>query len=476
VKIPDSIRTLDRRVAQLVVVTVLYWVVLVFRVPLYTFLPAWHWQFIQTPLEAAWLIPALFLACLVTVYLVMNTVANAWAKLVLLILLGSALQFGFGFLEGRGIESIRDRMANTGHAEFAEVAVERQGDLGNVLSNYERLVTAGELGEYAKSKPPGQIVLYLLTQSLADFLMPRADREGKLDSLRTLASWTWPVVCYLVVIPLFFIARELIGEEGATMTSVFYLVVPSVNLITLHTDQVFFPLFFVASIGLSLLACSRRNPVLCIAAGIALYLAGYFTFALLTAIPFQVAICVYYSWQEDRGSVHLRRFGQLAGCTMSGFVLVDVLFRLILNYNWWQRYATAIEHHLAWNSWEPGIKFTFYFAFLNTLEFCLWLGVPLFFLCCLKYWRSIKSILRGEIRLPSILSIILLAVLVILALFGKTKGEVARLWLFLVPLICLNAAAIIPVRFPRDSRRVLYLVVILQLGTTLFIKTYQDFW
>jgi hypothetical protein len=69
----------------------------------------------------------------------------------------------------------------------------------------------------------------------------------------------------------------------------------------------------------------------------------------------------------------------------------------------------------------------------------------------------------------------LLLVFVALALFGRTKGEVARLWLFLVPTICVLAANELFMRVGRGRAWAIGALLVLQWGTVYLIKVNQDF-
>lgn len=62
------------------------------------------------------------------------------------------------------------------------------------------------------------------------------------------------------------------------------------------------------------------------------------------------------------------------------------------------------------------------------------------------------------------------------ALTGHTKGEVARLWLFLVPVACILAADGLHRWFIHRRSAGLVWIAILQAGTMYVIKRFQDFW
>ena len=107
----------------------------------------------------------------------MTVVERYRFKLLLLFLLGVSLQFGFAFIEERGLDAIRDRMVDTGHAEFATIAVQ-QDSLLYVASHYESLIESGQLGEYAPSKPPGTLLFYMVTEKLAGVLAADDDTDS----------------------------------------------------------------------------------------------------------------------------------------------------------------------------------------------------------------------------------------------------------------------------------------------------------
>jgi len=74
------------------------------------------------------------------------------------------------------------------------------------------------------------------------------------------------------------------------------------------------------------------------------------------------------------------------------------------------------------------------------------------------------------------LSIALLVVFVLLYLFGKTIAEVARLWIFLMPPICIAAAHQLTRVWADRRYQALSVVLMLQFVTVYFTKRFQDFW
>jgi hypothetical protein len=73
------------------------------------------------------------------------------------------------------------------------------------------------------------------------------------------------------------------------------------------------------------------------------------------------------------------------------------------------------------------------------------------------------------------MALVLLAAIAFLLLFGHTKGEVARLWLFSVPVACILAADMLERRFGDHLRYTLVVLVGLQAITVYLTKRFQDF-
>lgn len=143
--------------------TLAHWAIPVLRLPAFQAFPGRFWHLTDTLLGALWLLPLLVAPPAAALYGVLRWRSRRGPKLLLLVLVGLAL------LEGRGIDALRERMVSSGHAEFVAVAAGRE-DVLYVLSPYEQLVQAGELGQYAHSKPPGQLLLYMTTERVAHWI------------------------------------------------------------------------------------------------------------------------------------------------------------------------------------------------------------------------------------------------------------------------------------------------------------------
>jgi len=457
--------------------TLFHWAILILGLPVLERLPRWFFPLQRKPGGAVWLLALMVAVSLVVLLATVRVRRRYGPKLVVLMLLGVGLQWGFGLVEGRGARAISDRMAVTGHAEFARVAVRlHDRSIPSIVSGYESLVDAGELGLYASAKPPGQLLLYVATQRAADLLDPRDSAEGRLDALRVFATAVWPFLGYLVLIPLFWVGRSLGGPRTALSACVLYLFLPSVNLINLHTDQVFFPLFFTTGLLLTIRSMRRGRLPGALGAGAFLYLAVFCSFSLLVLGLFVPALSVWLARDRVTGRRDVRRLVTVLLGVGLGALIVDGAFRLAFGYDVIERFQRALEAHVAWKGWKPRLDYHVYFGCLNLLEYAVWIGVPVATLLVAAGLTSVRAARRHRLSGTACLTGLVLLCLLLLAFFGRTKGEVARLWLFLAPCICLAVAAELLRRYGRRSERVLILVVGLQGVTVYLTKVFQDFW
>jgi hypothetical protein len=461
----------------LVLLTAVHLTVLALRLPLLTPLPEWFFPTLAKSAGPWYLMIALAVAPFAGWLGGRRSLARPMYGLAWLLVVGVALQHGYAWSEGRGLDGMRSRIVDTGHAEFATVAV-REPSMWGVLTAYDAKLAREELGSYAHSKPPGQLLFYMATERIARSFARDSSAEARLDATRTLAAVTWPVFTYLALFPLFFSLRRLIGDEAAMLACTLYIVVPSVTLITLHTDQVLFPFLFMSTIWTAVQAQIRRSWLWAFAAGAVLFLSGFFTFALILAGLLAAGFAAQTEATEaggDRWRSSMRSVGRTVSGIGAGFMFLLVLFAVGFNYDFLEGMLEATAFHKAWKGWGGGFHDGVYFAWLDYLEFAVWLGVPLVVLTLGGLRRSLLSAVAGTRDRLTWPGVALLAVFLYLGFFSHTKGETARLWLPLVPVCCALAANELRERY-KGSREVMTAIVIaLQVLTVWLTKIGQDF-
>ena len=460
-----------------VALSILHWIILVFHIPVLTWIVWWFWKFTDTPLEALWIAPCLAAILLIWLKYSLPKPEKNILMIAGLIVLGYAMQMGFGYIEGRGIDGIRYRMVTSGHSAFAQYAV-MQDSLVDTIRNYEEKLEEFDrrgLDTWGRSKPPGTLLLYMLTDRLANAVTGPRKGEERLHNLRTLASYLWPLLSYLVLFPLYLFTSRYVNRDAGFMACVLYILIPSVTLMPLHTDQTFFPLFAMVALYLSAVAAERNSTALGIVSGVWCYLILFSTFSLLFIIPLilltPLGMNVQLGWLD-----RLRLIMKQSAIFLGGFVGCDLLFRFLFSYDIIARFQGAMHNHVSWKHWDFSFFHVSHSAAINLIEFALWVGIPVTLLASHRVYRSMKGFNPYKMDVSSTLSLGLLLVVIALNILGQAKGETARLWLFLVPFVCVIAAHSL-IRLERTEGRFFVSVVLTsQWITILLTKMNQDFY
>ena len=101
------------------------------------------------------------------------------------------------------------------------------------------------------------------------------------------------------------------------------------------------------------------------------------------------------------------------------------------DYNPVNRYQKAMIHHANWKGWNDSWRILWLSIRVNLLEFLWWIGPSVGFL----FAKNIGTVQENSsIRTNFFwLGTGLLLIIAFLLFFGKTIGEVSRLWLFITP-------------------------------------------
>ena len=394
-------------------------------------------------------------------------------KVLGLIALGYGLQLGLGFSEGRGIDGLRDNMVRGVHASFA-VAAGRQENAVDVIRRYESLVASGELGPFAASKPPGVMLLYMATQKLSSLVDPQPTPELRTERLRTFAAWLWPLCAYLVLLPLYFFARPLIGPDASLLACMLYVLVPAVQLMPLHTDQTFFPALHTASALATAHAFLRRSTLAPILTGGWLWVSAFCSFPMGLGAGFGLAAAYGLAGRDGRPELDLRQLARTSALIVATLLSIQLAFALWLDYDVLHRYAAAMDYNYRWQKWDGSFPRAVFWALHNFVTIALVFGLPLTLTAALGIAQSLGKLQRRVAQPADYVAATLLAVLVFLSVFGNVKTEVFRIWIFVVPMLCLVAADRLWTRFTAWRGRAIATVLLLEGLTTLFMKAFSD--
>ena len=412
--------------------------------------------------------------------------------LVLLVVFGGALQHGLALSEGRGLSGMRDRILWTGHSEFARTA-SLDLDYWLVLTRYEELVRSPSQA-YARSKPPGQLLFYMVLSSVADLVMPdpppdEPPLEGTINPrhrrLVDFAAVALPFLSYLVLVPLSLLSRRMLPDQVALWPALLFVLAPPTALVTLHLDQALYPLLAATTWLLAAQAgcAGRRSWAWGAAAGAMTWLGVFVSFSLIAAIPL-TAVFAWATARQANDRPALRRLLAAGTGFVIAFLLLTSLASHLLNYDLLIRFRAAmlhhrewmISHHPEWSGWPQATGPLLQVGILNLVEFGYWLGIPLL---ALGIWGLVAGVRAGvhrHCRGNDVVAVALSLVLCLMAVFGGCIGEVARLWIFAIPVVTLIAAERLHNLAGINPRRLLLVLAGMQFAWMFLLKVRQDFW
>ncbi|MHC4078568.1 MAG: hypothetical protein ACYST0_09045, partial [Planctomycetota bacterium] len=428
-----------------ILLTVCSWGMLAHGFALGEYLPFWFWHPTTTPRPHWWLVFPILTVSVCAVYFIKKSTLPTWTNLLLLILLGFTVQHAFALMEGRGINGMRDRMVYTGHSGFVTEAV-KQSDMLHVARHYQELIEDGSLSRYPNvTKPPGQLLFYMATHRIARALT--WSKGSQAHNMTTFASFFWPLISYLCIVPLYFLSILCLEGKKAYVPPLLYLSVPNVTLITLHLDQCLYPFLFTVPIALLAHGLRLRKLSMLFGSGIMTSIAVYFSFSLVALGPYLVLFLVLGtvlgpSWQGPRHGWNRQALADSAihlGCYISGVLVMQAALFFLLNYNAVENYSFAMSAHQAWKIKDWTLLAVGYVGGLDILEYVIWSGCTLSWLAAVYMVKSCRRLLGG-VEMCAVAAVAFIPLLLGLAFASKTIAETARLWLFLTPLCTLFAA------------------------------------
>lgn len=446
----------------------LVWIVFTLDVPVVEALPYWFLRLHRTVLDGRWLGAAL--GCMGAAFAVIGLVRSVKARVLMLVLLAWLMQLSFSMSRGQGFEGLRSRIVTTGHAEFARVAVHEPSML-EVMRHYEELVRSGRLGIYSQTKPPGTLLFYMATDRLSGVVC--AGGEQRLACMQTFAAWTWSFVSCLVIVPLFYLGRRWGSESVGWLSCLLYMATPTVNIFTLHLDQVLFPLLSVLIVGCTALALDRDSRSYALVAGCLFYFAVFCSFGLVLIAPL-VVVPFIDAWSRGTPA---RQWVRPIAYVGVGSIACDLIARVGFSYRIFVRYDAVRKAALAWRGWDGTLDTLMRASLTNLVEFSIWSGVALVVAIVCVSAISFDRILHRAPAQPGLwLGPLLTLTILALMLLTKTKAESSRLWLFLVPFCCICTAWLVQ-RGDAVGRRWLRwgLVVACQLSTTIALLAHSVF-
>jgi len=252
-----------------------------------------------------------------------------------------------------------------------------------------------------------------------------------------LATFLLRGVACLVVLPVYALARALYDRQAAVAAAALAVVTPSLLLFSPGLDQAY-PTLAVTACWLAYTAGRRGAVWRAALAGLAVSVGMFFTLAFgVVGVLSALLAWAGLRLREQPGTVDdgLR----LAGGAAVGWIVPVVSLYLAFGYNslgaWWG----AWQANARFNAIQGRAYWTW--LVLNPVDFLVFLGLPVACLFIRRTASEVWALRKGRLERVDWATVIVAGLLVTLAVLGVNRGEVARLWLFLMPACAVAAAA-----------------------------------
>lgn len=447
-----------------------HWIINEYEIQIFVSIPFWTWSFVNRKTVDWLVIAVLLLISLGVVTWVLRNPKRYHINMILLVVFGYVFQIGYGFAAGEGFESIRQKSIKASHVRYLEYAVDNLR-FEDVLFDYE---TAFGWGDYLGTKPPGVLAFYLVNQRLSGLFQPPANYATRFERLSKFITYLFPLLTFLILVVTVRFSRKYLPEAYQFYPALLMVFLPNMILMPLEIDQVLFIMLFMLPVFMIYRALQNYSIAWAFATGVMVYVALYFSFSLLPLGLLIVFWVLLDFWQHRRE----RRLIDLVkvGVAMAlGFFLMVALGYFLLNYDMLFRYRVSVAKHKMYKLWEPGLGQILAAIRMNNLEIATWVGFPIAILWLLRYYNAVRAYIKKQVSRLDVLTMAFLLMFIFLNILGQTRGEVARLWLFMMPLIALFSTQEILRHFRHHRALVIYLVV-LQFITILMTYRCADFW
>src|SRR6266508_318865 len=286
-------------------------------------------------------------------------------------------------------------------------AVPQVGAIPTFLHDFATRVPG--LPDYAAQHPPGATLFYVLVARVWPGL-----------GGATVATVAAACLGLLVVAAL---ARDELREVGERWAVVCWALAPAVVLYAATSaDAMWAPVLAGAALAAHR-GLMRRSLAWTVAGGALLWLASMMTFAAMLLLPFLAVRAIgLAAGQGSKGGSWVVRWAAITTATV---LALAALLWLATGYD---LVATVQAVNRFWST-APGTRTRswLWWSFGDLVAFAAILGVPLTAALVVGVWAALRRRAWWSFEVAT------LASLLAGALWGHTKGEVERMWQFLVP-------------------------------------------
>jgi hypothetical protein len=354
----------------------------------------------------------------------------------------------------------------------------RVTDMGAYLKNYVGMISRLEVNDkirgHIADHPAGPVVFHWAVNRTLDswpaaahwVIPPGANKLSGLSDGEFAGIWAsaflFRLSYWLTLILIYLLVREMHSREAGLLALALSALIPSLHLFSPYPDLLL-PLFTVAAFYAWHRALRRGSIAWAALSGAIVVVGLLWSMSLLATVALIGAYSLLVAWRgavEGRGGPGRSGWLRPTFGWAAGFLISSLLPTLLFGYDVWSVWKTCLSQHATFALHFPRSYWAW--TLFNPVEFAVFTGLPAFLLLTVtaavdfrRWWPE-----RGRQALSSF-PWALLAVLAALNFSGKNLGEVARLWMFLMPFAAAAGACALVVL---DGRKGWFAALVLALA------------
>jgi len=442
----------------------------------------WRWpRYAEPPYGRLWLPSSALLLYLVLFVWIdrLDAARLSWrrrvALLVALMLAALLVQGGVLYLARPEITTLLFERNASPLADGYYTAALTVDDVGNFLQSYPaRMPTF--LSDHARTHPPGFPLLHWVAWHTL----------GRWSPLRTWVRWhacptlrvnglaadqmtsvlvvglATPLLSALALLPVYALARRRGGIRAGLRAAGIFALVPAFTLFAPQMDQLF-PLLTGLILWAFVVGWERQRLGWLLASGLLLSLATFLSLGL-AALALWLSLYAVARWLAGSPGWTWRRLAAAGLAVGAGTAALWLICWLTLGLDPLAVVRTGVAQHFeivtGRRDYRLWVGYNFY-------DFAAFLGLPLAFLFAARVLTSFRYAAGRHWHKVDAVAAATALTLLILDLSGTSRGEVARLWLFLTPPAVLAAVSLLKDRRSLTTLAVLQAASLLVFGLSL---------
>jgi len=473
----------------IILLTLFQWFVLILKLRVFSRHPAWYWAITNGHLSYRDGLFAVLILGLLMLGMWLFQKKRIWLGLGCLLVMGFSAQFMPIFLGTDGLPALQDRYFSTYHSIYPTLASESKNTILDTIQNYENKYGQGK---FTETKPPGLLVTYQTLDRLINGSAIQSEKsaEERLQNTKQETTFLFPCLALGAIVLMFFFSRKyLITNNPDFLPNSLFLVLlaPNFILFNLFADQAFYPGMFLLGFWLIIAFLRKQSLLLSFFLGVILYLFTFFAFTMLPLYPIAAIFLFLLFWQSPKTYPFFAQV-KLGISFLCGFGATYLVARFTLNYDMATRFLhmITINHNADFYKrvglQPPGTAESLGVrlqqiagaAGINQVEFATAIGMGVYLVFIIGVVRLIIKVSKRKAESTDIILACLVLSFLLMNLMGTAQGEVARLWLFWLPMVAwIVVHELQSWRIPH--KWVYFGLGAAQLVTTLLTFHFQDF-